>query len=329
MKADLSGESNLEPSGTERPLVSIGLPVYNGETYLRGLLDSVLAQTFTAFELIISDNASTDGTEAICREYAAADRRVRYHRQPRNRGVTWNFRQVALLSSTKYFCWTSHDDLLSPNYVERCIEILETDPSVVLCYSNSVYLDEAGNQSEPKSQLEFDQPSPHQRFRRLIGLSHNCTPLYGVVRLDELKKTTIQADFADGDRCMLVELGLRGNYHRIKDPLFFHREHAGRFTHQFPTPHARTRLANPDRPMRFVFPYFRVLKEYLLAVYRAPISWAERLRCYFYLLNWVRRNITVLASDLKVAFRDLTKSPSPRQSNTLGTNAAGTDPVAR
>jgi glycosyltransferase involved in cell wall biosynthesis len=311
-------------------MVSIGLPVYNGAAYLRLLLDSVLAQTFAEFELVISDNASTDGTEVICREYAAADARIRYHRQPRNRGVTWNFRQVAVLSSGQYFLWTSHDDVLAPNYVERCVEVLEHDPSVVLCYSNSIYMDGAGNRFEPKQQLEFDQASPHQRFRRLILLSHNCTPLYGLIRLDVLKRITIQGDFADGDRCMLVELGLHGNYHRIKEPLFFHREHAGRFTHQYPNRQERTRLANPDRSIRFVFPFFRVLREYALAVYRAPIGWAERLRCYLYLLNWVRKNLPSLWSDLKFAFLELTRSRSRLgPSKGLGPATGGVDTVPR
>src|SRR6266853_631610 len=94
LSTDLNAERKLEPNRTDRPIVSVGLPVYNGEAYLRQVLESVLAQTFTEFELVISDNASTDGTEKICREYAAADPRIRWHRQARNRGVTWNFRQV-------------------------------------------------------------------------------------------------------------------------------------------------------------------------------------------------------------------------------------------
>jgi hypothetical protein len=126
-----------------------------------------------------------------------------------------------------------------------------------------------------------------------------------------------------------VELGLHGSYHRIKEPLFFHREHAGRFTHQYPSRQERTRLANPDRSLRFVFPYFRVLQEYALAVYRAPLSWAERFRCYLYLLNWVRKNIFLLCSDLKFAFIELTKPGSRRRlSKTLG-RTAGTDSVPR
>src|SRR5438067_13421590 len=114
---DFSHERQSKPNGPLRPMVSIGLPVYNGETYLPQVLDSVLAQSFSDFELIISDNASEHSTEMICRKYAAADARIRYHRQPRNRGVTWNFGQVALLSAGKYDRWTSHHDLLAPSYI--------------------------------------------------------------------------------------------------------------------------------------------------------------------------------------------------------------------
>jgi glycosyltransferase involved in cell wall biosynthesis len=313
METSLSEERKLEPTEANRPAVSIGLPVYNGEAYLRQVLDSVLSQTFADFELVISDNASTDGTEKICREYASADPRVRYHRQPRNRGVTWNFRQVALLSCGRYFLWTSHDDLLAPNYVERCVEVLERDASVVLCYSNAVYMDEAGNRFEPKQQLEFDQPKAYQRFRKLIGVNHSCIALFGVIRLDVLKRTSIHGDFSDGDRCVLVELGLLGNYHRIQEPLFFHREHAGRFTHKNPRRQQQTRLANPDRQIRFVYPHFRMLKEYARAVHRAPLSWGERLRCYLYLLNWVRWNRRALFNDIKFAFSELREPRSPQR----------------
>jgi glycosyltransferase involved in cell wall biosynthesis len=299
LRVDLTHERRLKPNGTDRPMVSIGLPVYNGEAYLRQLLDSVLAQTFGEFELIISDNASTDRTEMICREYAEADARIQYHRQTRNRGVTWNFRQVVLLSSGQYFLWTSHDDLLSPNYVERCVAILEENPPVVLCYSNAVYMDEAGNQFEPKRQLKFDLPRPYQRFRELIDLNHSCVAVFGVIRSDVLKKTSIHADFSDSDRCLLVELGLLGDYYRIPEPLFFHREHSGRFTHLHPTRQEQTRLANPGRSIRFVFPHFRMLREYALAVHRAPLNWTESGLCYLHLLNWTRWNFRRLCSDIK------------------------------
>ena len=325
MKVDLREECCTKLTEAGRPMVSIGLPVYNGEAYLRQALDSILAQTFGEFELIISDNASNDRTEMICREYAAIDTRIRYHRQTRNRGVTWNFRQVVLLSSGKYFLWTSHDDLLAPSYVDRCVALLEHNPSVVLCYSDPVNIDEAGARFEPGCPLKADLARPHQRFRELIGLSHNCVALFGMIRADVLKKTSIHGDFSDGDRCVLVELALLGDFHQIPEYLFFHREHSGRFTHKHPSRQELTRLANPDQFARLVFPHFRILKEYAVSVRHAPLSGAERFRCYLHLLNWVRRYRGRFWSDIKFLAIQLMQSRSPQKLSEQ--NNAGPDPL--
>src|SRR6185369_4346332 len=107
------------------PSVSIGLPVYNGVNYLRQALDSLLAQTFGDWELILSDNGSTDATESICREFAARDGRIRYLREPVNRGATWNFNRVFELSRAPLFRWAAHDDVCSPELLERCVAALE------------------------------------------------------------------------------------------------------------------------------------------------------------------------------------------------------------
>jgi glycosyltransferase involved in cell wall biosynthesis len=330
MTANLQEERNIKLTEADRPMVSIGLPVYNGEAYLRQALDSILSQTYGEFELVISDNASNENTEMICREYAAADARIRYHRQTRNRGVTWNFRRVVLLSSGKYFLWTSHDDLLAPNYVESCVAILEHNPNVVLCYSDPVNIDEAGKRFEPGCPLKADLRRPHQRFRELIGLNHNCVALFGMMRADVLKKTSIHGDFSDGDRCVLVELALRGDYYRIPEHLFFHREHSGRFTQQYPSRQDQTRRANPDQSIRFVFPHFRIFQEYTLAVHRAPLSWAEHFWCYLHLLNWVRWYRGRFWSDIKFSIVQLIQSRSQfTQSESLATNDAGTDPLPR
>src|SRR6185295_20414870 len=99
------------------PRVSIGLPVFNGEQLLRQAVDSLLAQTFSDFELVISDNGSTDGTEAICREYAARDSRIRYLREPENRGGSWNFSRLPPLARGEYFRWSCHDDICEPTHL--------------------------------------------------------------------------------------------------------------------------------------------------------------------------------------------------------------------
>src|ERR1700733_3847565 len=145
--------------------VSIGLPVFNGEEYLEQSVASILAQTYTNFELIISDNASSDRTESICRGYAERDARVRYCRQPRNRGVTWNFRQVALLARGEYFLWMAHDDRFAPEYVESCLAFLQKNPGTVLCYSKAIEIDEDGKQlARQKQAFAKELLAPHALF---------------------------------------------------------------------------------------------------------------------------------------------------------------------
>ena len=130
------------------PLVSIGLPVYNGEKYLREAIESILGQTFCDLELIISDNGSTDSTQEFCGEYASRDSRVRYFRHEINRGAAWNYCAVFRYSRGKYFKWASHDDLCTPTFLERCVEVLERDPRVALCTTRTTIIDGDGEAIE-------------------------------------------------------------------------------------------------------------------------------------------------------------------------------------
>jgi glycosyltransferase involved in cell wall biosynthesis len=289
-----------ESGSPRRPKVSIGLPVFNGEQYLQAALDSILAQTHADFELVISDNGSTDATEDICRRYAKSDARIRYYRHDKTRGVTWNFRQVVLPSSGEYFLWVAADDRMAPNYVECCLKVLEQDGEVVLCYSKAVVVDETGTPIQQEEQfLEAESAAPHERFRELIRMDHNCGALFGLIRAHILKRTPIHGDFADSDRCVLAELALYGKFFRIPEYLFFHREHRRRVTRMFPTRQARTYKLLADRPPRLVFPHFRQFWEYVFCIQRAPICWDERFHCYLEMLVWVRDNSRRLLADLR------------------------------
>src|SRR6267154_5510945 len=126
------------------PLLSIGLFVYNGERFLEEVLQSILSQTFTDFELIISDNASTDRTGEIAEAYAKRDDRIRYYRSEKNMGAGWNIRRVYELASGKYFKQAAVDDLLEPDFLRRCVEILESDPDCVVAYAGTKEVDENG-----------------------------------------------------------------------------------------------------------------------------------------------------------------------------------------
>lgn len=126
------------------PKVSIGMPVYNGEPFIREALDSLLSQTFADFELIISDNASTDGTDIICREYATKDSRIRYVRQEENRGATANFKFVLDESVGEYFMWAAADDKLQPFFIEKLYQVMLYYPDLILVMSDVLNISHEG-----------------------------------------------------------------------------------------------------------------------------------------------------------------------------------------
>src|SRR5882762_4526395 len=126
------------------PKVSVGLPVYNGERFVSEAIEAVLKQSFVDLELIISDNASCDRTEQICRDYAARDSRVRYYRNCFNVGVNPNYRRVFSLSTAEYFKWVTHDDLQTLDFLEKSVAIMDREPGVVVCYPRVAVIDEHG-----------------------------------------------------------------------------------------------------------------------------------------------------------------------------------------
>ena len=132
-----------------RPRVSIGLPVYNGEAFIADAISSFRAQSFDDFELIVSDNAWTDATEDIVREFASADPRIRYLRSETNVGANRNFNRTYYFATGEYFKWAAHDDVVEPTFIERCVSVLNDDPTVVLVHSRTSYIGGNGEALRP------------------------------------------------------------------------------------------------------------------------------------------------------------------------------------
>ena len=166
--------------------LTIGLPVYNGEKLLARSLDRLLAQTYSDFTLIISDNASTDDTPNICGEFTKRDRRIRYFRQDANLVWNENFRFVLMQANTPYFMWATHDDLWAPSFAEANIALLEQRPAAVCSVSKIVYFDLAGNRYlAPDTGILTGTQT--DRIKRFLLHLNNCGRLYGVYRTDALK----------------------------------------------------------------------------------------------------------------------------------------------
>jgi len=302
-----TGRASVGTSGAAtimNPPVSVGLPVWNGGRYLRQAVDSVLSQTFTDFELILSDNASTDETERICREYAARDPRIRYYRSEVNRGAAWNFNRVVELARGTYFKWMAHDDVCAPDFLRRCVEVLERDPSVVVCYPRAADIDHNGRfRREKNFNLNVSDDRAHKRIHDLICVNHSCFEIFGVTRLAVLRRTSLLALYVHSDRVLLAELATRGRFHRVEEVLFLHREHPDRSTRALPELQARIAWFDPAQSGRLTFPNWRLFREYVCCVGRSGLPPRDRALCYLQLLPWLRRHYRLLWQDLGYAFR--------------------------
>ena len=203
--------------------VSIGLPVYNGERYLVQAIDSLLAQDYEDFELIISDNASLDSTQEICLNYAAADSRVRYYRQETNIGAAKNFNLVLGLSTAPYFKWASHDDWCAPELLTRCVEVLDREPDSVLCCPRLVVVDEDGQFVAHDISIADDFSTDVRKRAKQVWSLEYITHLFGVMRTSALKQTGLFRSTSGSDKVLLAELSLLGNFRQILDDLLFYR----------------------------------------------------------------------------------------------------------
>lgn len=282
-----------------RPRLTIGMPVYNGERFLARALDSVLAQDFTDFVLIVSDNASTDATAGILAEYAVRDDRVRVLRQARNLGASPNWNSVAREAETELFKWAACDDEYEPTFVSRCVALLDSDPELVVGYAGTVDIDEDGRRLREWDEFfAIDDPDPAVRFRELVRRDHMCFQLFGVIRTGALQDTQMLGPYPDADRVTLVELALRGRLGAVREPLFLHREHAGRSVNVHRAPRDRLTWFDTSNVQRRAFPAWRLGREFVVAVARAPLSPADKGRVLREMSNWLRHNRARLARNV-------------------------------
>ena len=285
-----------------QPLVSIGMPVYNGERFLEIALNSLLAQTFRDFELIISDNGSTDKTEGICRQYANADRRIRYFRNEQNLGAGWNFDRVAELATGKYFKWACHDDVCDREFLQQCVDILEQDPSIVLAYPKTLIIDEHGSEIE-KHEDRFDLQSPHpaERFKiyhHLVRYGHECHPFHGLIRRDVLTQLLPLGSYPSSDLVLLGKLALYGKFYEVPSYLFWKRDHPETSVRAHRPFRERIAWYDPTKTGKLHLTRWKWLREYIHAIHTAPLNWQGRVKCYFQMLEWLTWNSVWLTKDL-------------------------------
>jgi glycosyltransferase involved in cell wall biosynthesis len=179
---------------THTPRVSIGMPVYNGQSAVRRAIESLLGQSFGDFEIIISDNASTDATGDICREYVGRDNRVQYFRQPENIGAPRNFHFVLDKARGDDFMWAAYDDLWRPQFIEKCLSALERDPEIAVAFTRYWVLSRKYAPLKMRyfpdlSILASDDPFTRvSSYMSMPEFTHKANVIYGLWRREAVRE---------------------------------------------------------------------------------------------------------------------------------------------
>jgi len=268
-----------------QPRVSIGLPVYNGEAFLAHAIESVLGQSFTDLELIVSDNGSTDGTRAIAEQYAARDARVRYVRSEINRGAAWNYRRAFDLARGEYFRWAPADDWFAPDSVTVCVAALDANPDAVLCYPKTNLVDASGTVIRAyDDRLDLRSADPAERLRQALAQIGLVNVIYGLMRTQALAKTRLMGTFVGADEVLVFELALQGKFLELKQSAFYRRIHEKAFS-QMTTTADKQAFFDPQTKGRFYLYLWQHYRQCLLGIAHAPVSAATKARAVAVLLR--------------------------------------------
>ncbi len=267
------------------PRVSVGLPVYNGERYLRISIESILTQTYSDFELIITDNASTDNTERICREYAAIDKRIRYYRNENNIGAPRNFNRAFELSRGEYLKWATSDDYVASEMIEKCLEVLDRNPSVVLCYPNAKLIDAEGTFIENYDDvLNLQDPIASHRFIQLLNRIKLAHQHLGLIRSATLKRTSLLGTHIAADINFLAELSLYGKFYELPEYLLFRRFHPGSSSWDRSSRTRQLEYSDPGR-VGVRLDTWEASWRFFVAVRNCPTPFLDKLAMYRHLFH--------------------------------------------
>jgi glycosyltransferase involved in cell wall biosynthesis len=269
------------------------MPVFNAEAWLVPALDCLQKQTFGDFELIVSDNASSDNSLGIVEEYARRDKRIRVLRQTRNIGANGNYRAVLAAASADLFKWAAANDLCAPRFLERCVDAMQKRPDVVLAYPRTLLFEhESSDGVLYDHDFALDSDDRSKRFADLLATMLLNNAMNGVIRRRALERILPLGTFRSADILMMCELALLGKYALVDEPLFYRRMSAAAATslrsaieadkHLVPTAKRPLRWQNWKYQLRMVrivmraWPYDR---EWYRVAYHAlqRVSWARGL----------------------------------------------------
>ena len=263
-------------------LVTVGLPVYNGEDFVEEALRSILAQDYADLEVLVADNASTDDTLDRCRALAAGDARVRVLTSDRNRGAAWNYNRLLHEASGRYFKWAAADDVCAPGFVRSCVEVLQQEgPDTVIAFPQSELIDESGAVlgAVDDAHLALRSATPHERLDPLLQNRFEWHPVFGVMPTARARTTRGIGSYVLADVVFLVEMALMGRFAQVPETLFLRRYHTERPLVAQPRFKDQAAWFDTDAGGGASFPQVNAAKELLRAIARSSLPGAEKSRC--------------------------------------------------
>lgn len=286
------------------PEVSLGLPVYNGEKYLAQALDSVLGQSHSDFELIVSDNASMDWSRDIIRGFARKDSRIRFYRQPFNIGIARNFNFIVRQARAPYFKYISANDEYAPELLAECLDVLRGDDTAVLCFGRTRFIDDKGERRdlyEERAVADMQDPiARYDAIRSRLGLN---TPIQsGVMRLAALRHCGDLGNYPNSDTVLTAALALYGRFAQLPQIHFF-RRWGREGASSLRSPLEIHRLFEPM--VRNVSPFVRMRGHlgHLRRIFAAPVSWRDRIRGLARVLRYAYWDRSELLGELRDRLR--------------------------
>ena len=268
------------------PKISIGMATYNAEETIGASIESLLGQTFADFELIVSDNASTDLTREVVENLAQQDRSIRYVRQPENAGANPNYTYVAQIARGAFFKWATSSDWCAPTFLERCLdELLTHDDTVLVTPRTRLFQTSLSMAQDYALDIDLLDDAPSARLARLISTLALNNAMNGLIRMSALRGTRLMEPYFSADIVLVGHLALLGKFRLLDERLFYRRmdiktatalqDRASKWRHLYPQLSARTLLQGSKRQVGWV-----------RTVLSAPMPIGERLRS----LECVARN---------------------------------------
>jgi glycosyltransferase involved in cell wall biosynthesis len=263
----------------ERKVV-IGLPVYNAQKYLGAAIESHLGQSFGDFDLVISDNGSTDATAEICADYGRKDRRIKYFRSPENRGILWNHRRVfeAIESPEQYFRWAGADDIIEPGLLEAMVAVLDDRPEVVAVMPDTKNIDDDGEIVGSMARvLDLQSFEVFQRASDILLANYQHVIAYGLHRASTLRAMRTRPDYPGWDAVFAWELALRGQVVQIAGAALLRRFHPGSIS-RVKTVKEMRKWVEPTAKSGMSFPHWTWAYERARVLFASPMSTRDRWR---------------------------------------------------